>query len=263
MPEERPGRVRLGWCGPHGRAGDMHHAGRDPRSCRNTAHVEGRYLLRLGRLQEVQRAGHDYAYGLAQVDDPPDIGMRQHRGWIGQIGGGGGDPGLAGEQGPQMGNHDGIEVDVGDPRVRVHRPGRFIERRPGRQPGPEVDELGDTGLGRPGHRLDSECPVVAHHRRDSRVDLAHLLRELPVGGEIVFPAQPVVIDPGDIRAGRVKPLHGRHASRSRAGRPGKRGTRTDQARRQAGAAAPAAGYQPTATTMYCGFVTEMSEDCPA
>jgi hypothetical protein len=23
------------------------------------------------------------------------------------------------------------------------------------------------------------------------------------------------------------------------------------------------GYQPTATTMYCGLVTEMSEDCPA
>src|ERR1700742_1755033 len=25
----------------------------------------------------------------------------------------------------------------------------------------------------------------------------------------------------------------------------------------------AGGYQPTATTMYCGLLTEMSEDCPA
>ena len=83
-----------------------------------------------------------------------------------------------------------VVVDVHDPGVRGDLLGDLVGVLRGRQAGAQVKKLPDPGVGgKVTHRASEEGPVGPHARQDGRVGRDHLLRGLPVGGEVVLPAQ--------------------------------------------------------------------------
>jgi hypothetical protein len=103
-----------------------------------------------------------------------------------------------------VGQHDGVVVDVNDARARLHRLCHLVHVAHARQPGTEVEELGDPCfLHQVPDGAAEEGPVLPHRRPKRRRDRERLLGDLPVGGEIVLAAEEVVVHPGRVRPGRV------------------------------------------------------------
>ncbi len=74
----------------------------------------------------------------------------------------------------------------------------------GRKAAAEVEELPDTALDdEVTHHPAEKRPVIACYRRDIGNGLDQPPGRLTVGGEIVFAAEQVIVDPGDVRRGRV------------------------------------------------------------
>ena len=112
------------------------------------------------------------------------------------------------QQRPGVGQHDRVVVDVDDPAVRRDALRDLVGVVGGGDPGADVQELPDSGLpGQEADRAGEERAVGAHRVHQVRVGLQGLLAEFPVGGEIVLPAQPVVVHPGDVRHAGVKVGH--------------------------------------------------------
>jgi acyl-CoA dehydrogenase len=167
------------------------------------AHVAGAHLGgRVGR-QEVEHRRHDDGHRLGQVDHGAHLGIGEHGLRVGQVRPHGGEPLAAGEQRLPVDHRHRVYVHVADPRVRDHLAHRLVHRRVRGQPGAEVEELADARGGRAGRRRADELPVVPDQLRQRRVELGHPPAHVPVGSEIVLPAQPVVVDTGDARPGHI------------------------------------------------------------
>jgi len=116
-----------------------------------------------------------------------------------------GDPfGSGGEQGAGVRQHQGVVVDVDDPRLGDDALGDLVGVVGGRQTGADVQELADARLtGQVGHGADEEAPRGAGHVHDAGKGLAVLVPGDPVDLVVVLAAQPVVPDPGRVRHARV------------------------------------------------------------
>ena len=94
-----------------------------------------------------------------------------------------------------------IVVGVHDPRFGSHPLGHLVGVVRGRQPGTDVQELADAGQipDRPA-RKGPVRPGLCHDTRQHR---GYPVTRLPVDGEVVIAAQPVVPDPSRMRNRRV------------------------------------------------------------
>jgi len=107
---------------------------------------------------------------------------------------------VAGQQRPGVREHDRVVVDVDDPRVRGGPLRDLVGVVRGGDPGADVEELPDAGLrGQVAHGPAEERAVAADAHSHERVGRHELLGQLAVGGEVVLAAEPVVVDPGDMR----------------------------------------------------------------
>ena len=97
-----------------------------------------------------------------------------------------------------MGEHHGVVVHVHHARTGVARLGDLMHVRAARQPAADIEELADPGIAQESHRAHHELAITAHGVQDLRHHPQHLLGRCPVGAEVVFAAQPVVIHPGRV-----------------------------------------------------------------
>jgi hypothetical protein len=110
-----------------------------------------------------------------------------------------------------------VIVDVDHGGIRGDALRHLVGVAGGRDAGAGIQELAEAGLGGqvPG-RPAEEGPVGAHTVTQPGRRGQHALGRLPVGGEVVRAAKPVVVDPGRVRhagvqAGDVFSLgHGPH-----------------------------------------------------
>ncbi|HEV2375610.1 MAG TPA: phosphotransferase [Streptosporangiaceae bacterium] len=126
------------------------------------------------------------------------------------------------------------------------------------------------------------APAGRHNRSgplaDSNEDFAYFLRETTDRGLVPDPdAVREVWDDALAAPGWTGPALWLHLPACSSAMPESTAARVEKPRgarrpalrcgaspqRPAGDQRAQGGYQPTATTMYCGFVTEMSDDCPA
>ena len=108
------------------------------------------------------------------------------------------------EQRPGVRQHDRVVVHVDDPGRRRHGLGDLVGVVRRRDAGPDIQELADLAVpGQEAHRPGEERPVGPCGQPDLREGLDRLLARGPVGGEVVLPAEPVVVHPGDVRHARV------------------------------------------------------------
>src|SRR6266516_1285920 len=113
--------------------------------------------------------------------------------------------GRACEQRPCMGEHDRVVVDVDDARIRGRRLRHLVGVVRGGNPCADVEELADARFpGEKPHHAGQEGAVRADAHPQAWRRLEDTLRGLPVCGEIVLAAKPVVIDPGRVRHSRVE-----------------------------------------------------------
>jgi butyryl-CoA dehydrogenase len=111
---------------------------------------------------------------------------------------------VAGHQRPRVREDDRVVVHVDDPAVRRHRLCYLMGVARGGDPGADVEELPDARF--PGQVADNTAeegavlPGEQRHRRNRRRDR---VADLPVGGEVILAAQPVVVHPGGMRHPRV------------------------------------------------------------
>jgi hypothetical protein len=102
--------------------------------------------------------------------------------------------------------HDRVVVHVHDPGLRHRALGHLVSVVGRGQAGADVQELPDAGLGgQVVHRAAEELALRADAGQDRRVCRDDLLGSLAIGGEVVLPAQPVVVDPGDVSRADVDP----------------------------------------------------------
>ena len=105
-----------------------------------------------------------------------------------------------------MSQHDRVVVDVDDPGVRRDRLGDFMGVVRRWNPGSDVQELPDPCFaGKIAHGPGQEGPIRPHAEPQTRSGGEHAFGCLPVGGEIVFAPEPVVVDTGRMRDRRVNP----------------------------------------------------------
>ena len=169
---------------------------------------------------EVQRARAQHRHRLRQIQQPADLGVGQDGGRLPQVTQHHRDLVAGGEQRLAVGRHHGIVVYVDHAYPRHDPLGQLVHVGLGRKAAAEVEKLPDSALGGeiPDHPAEKR-PVVARYCPDVRNRVQELPGRIPVGAEIVFPAEQVIINPGDIRrAGinadwrRVLVRHIRHHS---------------------------------------------------
>ena len=140
----------------------------------------------------------------------------------------------AGQQRAGVREHDRVVVDVDHPRLGGDGLRHLVGVVRRRQAGADVEELADALARRQvAHRAGEEPPVGLDRQDRLRVDLQRLLADLPVDREVVLAAEPVVVDPGDVRhAGvdlrQLARFTGQDAAEElvRHGRTSRRATRT-------------------------------------
>jgi acyl-CoA dehydrogenase len=167
------------------------------------AHVLGAHGGgRVGR-QEMEHRGQDNGHRLGQVDHGGHPRIREHGLRLGQVRPHGGEPLAAGKQRLPVNHRHRVYVHIADPGVRVDLSHRLVHGRVRGQSGAKVEELADARGGRASRRRADELPVVPDQLRQRRVHLGHPPAHIPVGSEIVLPAQPVVVDTGDAGPGHI------------------------------------------------------------
>jgi hypothetical protein len=111
----------------------------------------------------------------------------------------------AGEQRAGVQQHHRIVVGVDDPRLGSHPLGHLVGVVRGRQPGTDVQELADARLaGQVADRPAQKGPVRPGLGHDARQHRGHLVARLPVDGEVILAAEPVVPDPGRMGHRRIQ-----------------------------------------------------------
>src|SRR5579872_4645209 len=99
--------------------------------------------------------------------------------------------------------HDRVVVHVRDCRGGSHRPRGVVSVPHRRESGAKVDDLPYPRAGSPDGDAADEVPVVPAPLGDSRVYRGEPLGHLPVSRAVVLPAEPVVVNAGDVRPRRV------------------------------------------------------------
>jgi hypothetical protein len=112
-------------------------------------------------------------------------------------------PVVAGQQRPGMDQHDRVVVEVDHPRVRLDALGDLVDVPGSGKTRAHIQELADPGPGQVRDHTGQERPIPARAGDHPRGQFRDLVGDLPVGGEAVFPAEPVIIDPGGVRPARV------------------------------------------------------------
>jgi hypothetical protein len=107
-----------------------------------------------------------------------------------------------------MRQDDGVVVDVDDPGLWRYALGHLVRVVGGGDPGADVEELPDLRLGgQEADRAGQEGAVGPDREHQVRLRLQGPLAGLTVRGEVVLPAQPVVIDAGYVGDAGVKVVH--------------------------------------------------------
>lgn len=170
--------------------------------------VRGRFVVG----DEVQDGAEDHRHRFAEIDSFLQDGVAENALRVGEVSLD--DRGLAvvGQQGTGVRQDRRVVIDVDDPGVGGVPQCHLVHVLLGRQPGADVEELPDPGLGQGAHGPDQEGPVAERGPLDVRARLPAELDDLlggdPVGLVVVLAAQVVVVHPGDARNGRIDP--GRH-----------------------------------------------------
>jgi len=113
----------------------------------------------------------------------------------------------AGKQRPGVGEHDRVVVHVDHAAVGRHCLRHLVGVVRRRDPGADVEELPDPGLGgEEPHDPGQERPVGPHRHDDPRIGRDHRVTGGAVGREVILAAQPVVMHPGAVGHLGVKGL---------------------------------------------------------
>jgi hypothetical protein len=96
-------------------------------------------------------------------------------------------------------DHHRVVVDVDDAGVRVSFLRRLVRVRAGGQPGADIEELADPRIAQESDRPDEELAVAARGVQHLWHKLQASLGRLPVGGEVVFATQDVVVHARGVR----------------------------------------------------------------
>ena len=143
---------------------------------------------RLGEVERLRRPVQDRA-GVAQVG--VEVVGGAFRG--------------AGEQRAGVRQHDGVVVHVDHPALGGDGLGDLVAVGRGRDAGPDVEELPDPRLGgQVADRAGHEGTVGAHRVDQVRIGLQRRVAGRPVHRVVVLAAEPVIVDPGDVRHAGVK-----------------------------------------------------------
>jgi hypothetical protein len=111
----------------------------------------------------------------------------------------------AGEQRAGVRQHDGVVVHVDHPAAGGHGLRDLVGVGRRGDAGPDVEELPDPGLrGQIADRALHEGTVGEHRVDQVRIGLQRRVAGRPVHRVVVLAAEPVVIDPGDVRHAGVK-----------------------------------------------------------
>jgi hypothetical protein len=151
---------------------------------------------------EVQDRHEHQRDGLAEVEHLAHRRRRQDGLRVAQVGLDVRGPALrrGGEQGAGMSENERVIVGVDHAGRRRDFLRDLVDVVRGRQSGADVEELPDARLGRQvPHRAAEERPVLARRDPDGRHVPQHPRRRLAVGGEVVLPANEVVVHPGRMR----------------------------------------------------------------
>jgi hypothetical protein len=158
------------------------------------------------RRERSHQLGHDPVRIFVVLDEVQDSQQHQGRrlGQIQRLGCGphdrdrvahiavdvlGGTLRAAGQQRPCVGEHDGVVIDVDDPRVRRDRLGDLVGVVRRRNAGADIEELPDSCfVGQVADRPGQERPVRPDPEPQARRDGQYPLSCLAVGGEIVLAA---------------------------------------------------------------------------
>jgi hypothetical protein len=90
---------------------------------------------------------------------------------------------------------DRVVVDVNDPAFRRHLLGDLVRIVRGRDAGADVEKLADSRIfSQIAHCTGQKGTIGANRENDIWIGLDRLLTGHPVGGEIVLPAKPVIIN---------------------------------------------------------------------
>src|SRR5215469_11955796 len=104
-----------------------------------------------------------------------------------------------------MGEHHWVVIHIDDARLRRHQLGNLVGVVGRWNTSPDIQKLADTCfLSQETHRPCQERPVSTRGQHDIRESLDRLLARGAVSGEIVLPAEPVVIHAGDVCHARVE-----------------------------------------------------------
>jgi len=144
---------------------------------------------------------------LAEIDDGPQLRVRQDGRRVAQVRGDGRHAVVGGQQRPGVRQHHRVEVDIGDSGGGQDRSRGLMDRRSRRKPRTQVDELADPLPGGPGDGLGHERPVLPDQIPQRLVDRQQPLGLGPVGGVVVLAAERVVVGLCQVRDRRVKPTN--------------------------------------------------------
>jgi hypothetical protein len=140
----------------------------------------------------VEDSEQQQRYRRRQVQGPPQVRIVEDPAGLPRIGvyvRGGARLG-ADQQGPGVGQHDGVVVDVDDPDPRGGGLCDLVHVRAGRKPGADVEELADAQFrGQERDHAAHQRPVLPHGQGQVREGGGRFLGRHPVGGEIVLTAE--------------------------------------------------------------------------
>ena len=161
----------------------------------------------LAVLDEVQHGHQEHGHGLIEIEMRPERWQGEQLAGLAQIGVHGGDVDVVGEQRVGVHDHQRVVVAVDDPGVPAGGLGDLVDVALGGQAGADVQELPDPRVaGQVPHRPAQEPAVGPGGHRGIRHRRQQFPRSRPVGGEIILPAQQVVVNPRDIRDADIESL---------------------------------------------------------
>jgi hypothetical protein len=153
----------------------------------------------------MQDPGHQNRYRPGQIKQPMRLDVGENLAWFAGIPPDRRDTWAGRQQRARMAEGHRINIDIDHGCLGDDPPGDLMHVVHGGQAAADIQELADALLGAVAYRPHHERALLAGAPRAGG-DIRHdLLGKLPVSGEVILPAEHVVIDPGHVRDGRIKP----------------------------------------------------------
>jgi hypothetical protein len=150
----------------------------------------------VGVVEEVQDRGEEQPDRLGEVESAPQLGVGEEIVGGTEVAsdvGGGGWRG-ADDAGTKVGDDHGVVIDVDHPRVGSESLGEVVHAGGDGKTGPEVQELSETfSFGQQGHGPVEESSILSRGQANRGKYLSDPVPGFPVGGEVVFSTEPVVV----------------------------------------------------------------------